>query len=244
MINTLNETHLHKTLKTLYQIQSEGKTEVLVGNFIADIVAKNNDIIEIQTGSLGKLLKKIEFFISEKKAVKVVYPLVALKYIETKMTNGKVSTRKSPIKKNIYSVFRELTGLVPILLNKNFTIEIIECEITEERIKTNEFLQSKNNRRRFRKDWQKTGKRLEQIGSQKIILHGKASYKKLLPKNLPQAFSSKDFFELLQGENKSVKRNDSNIMLWLYTKLEILKIVGKQKNAYIYSIKTKCNENA
>lgn len=154
----------------------------------------------------------------------------------------KLQGEKSPLKKNIYSVFKEITALIPILLEKNFTLEIIEAEITEERVKTEEPVQSKNKRRRFKKNWQKTGKRLEQTG--KIFtLHGKSSYKKLIPKNLPDTFTSKDFFELLKKNAPLVKRNDANLMLWVLSKIEIISTVGKKGNAKIYSTQTKCYEN-
>src|SRR5574344_900022 len=122
MINTLNETSLHKTLKTLYSVQNEGsRTEEKVGQYICDIVTKEGDVIEIQTGSLGHLLAKTMYLISEKKKVTVVYPLPVTKYIET----GK-ARRKSPAKKDIYSMFRELTALCPVLLNRYFTLEVLE----------------------------------------------------------------------------------------------------------------------
>ena len=238
MINTLNETSLHKSLKAIYRIQCNGKSEVKIGAYIADILCPDGGIIEIQTGTLGKLLKKTEFFLSEKRKIKIVYPLATAKYIETKdAATGKITRRKSPLKKNIYSVFKEITALIPILLEKNFTLEIIEA-----RVKTEEPVQSKNKRRRFKKNWQKTGKRLEQTG--KIFtLHGKSSYKKLIPKNLPDTFTSKDFFELLKKNAPLVKRNDANLMLWVLSKIGIINTVGKKGNAKIYSTQTKCYEN-
>lgn len=243
MINTLNETNLHKSLKAIYRIQCDGKSEAKVGAYIADILCPDDGIIEIQTGTLGKLLKKTEFFLSEKRKIKIVYPLATVKYIETKdAATGKITRRKSPQKKNIYSVFKEITSLVPVLLEKNFTLEIIETEITEERAKTEEPVQSKNKRRRFKKDWQKTGKRLEQTG--KIFtLHGISSYKKLLPKNLPDTFTSKEFFWLLKKNVPLVKRSDANLMLWVLSKIEIINTVGKKGNAKIYSTRTTCCEN-
>ena len=70
MINTLNETSLHKSLKAIYRIQCNGKSEVKIGAYIADILCPDGGIIEIQTGTLGKLLKKTEFFLSEKRKIK------------------------------------------------------------------------------------------------------------------------------------------------------------------------------
>lgn len=243
MINTLNETSLHKSLKAFYRIQCNGKTEEKVGAYIVDILCPDGGIIEIQTGTLGKLKSKAEFFLLQNRKIKIVYPLAALKYIETRDTAGKITRRKSPLKKSIYSAFREITALVPVLLDKNFTLEIIEAVITEERIKTEEPIQSKNRRRRFKKDWQKTGKRLDQLGKV-FILHGKSSYKKLIPENLPETFTSKDFFESLKQNSSTVKRSDANFTLWILSKIGIINEAGKRGNAKIYSMQTNCCENA
>jgi hypothetical protein len=54
-IETYNESHLHRTLKTLYAERSGGKTEQEIDGKVCDIVAASGEIIEIQTGSLGKL---------------------------------------------------------------------------------------------------------------------------------------------------------------------------------------------
>ncbi len=60
IINTLNETHLHRTLKSIYALGIPGsKMEAPVGDYIADILAPDGSITEIQTGSLSHLSKKL-----------------------------------------------------------------------------------------------------------------------------------------------------------------------------------------
>lgn len=236
MINTLNETHLHKALKALYCAQSGGTEEAACGPYIADIAAPGGEIIEIQTGTLGRLLKKTEFFIGQGRKVKVVYPVAAVKYIETfSKATGKTSRRKSPAKKGVRSVFRELSSLAPVLLSAQFTLEILEVEVTEERTAGTEPVQSRNRRRRFKKAWIKTGKRLEQIGNT-VVLHGRKSYEALLPKDLPQQFTSKEFFTLLKAEDSRIKPADSSIMIWLYARLGILAVSGKKGRFRLYSV--------
>ena len=52
MINILNESSLHKTLKSYYSLQNEGShTEAPQGPYIADIRTKDGSIIEIQTAN-------------------------------------------------------------------------------------------------------------------------------------------------------------------------------------------------
>ncbi|MBP5357785.1 MAG: hypothetical protein J6Y69_01195 [Treponema sp.] len=239
MINTLNETHLHKTLKTLYSIENEGsRIEEKAGKYIADVLTKDGDVIEIQTGSLAHLLAKCMFYISEKRKVTVVYPLVTSKTIRTFDLSGEtIQSRKSPKKQGIFSIFRELTALCPVLLNKNFTLEVLEVNVTEERLKTTVPVQSKNSRRRFPKQWQKKDKRLDEILT-KHIFHGKKSYMDLLPKNLPEPFLFKDFYEGLSKDAK-LKKDEARLMLWVYSHMGLIEHLGKQGRFNIYTRKNK-----
>ena len=62
MINTYNETSLHRELKEIYAQKYQGRTEIEIENYICDIVCndKNSMIIEIQTSNLSKVTDKIE----------------------------------------------------------------------------------------------------------------------------------------------------------------------------------------
>lgn len=238
MINTYNESSLHKTLKSFYALQNEGaKTEVQIDSYIVDIQTEDGNIIEIQTGNLGKLKEKCLYFIKNQKNIKIVYPLVISKNIETKNSiTQKINRRKSPVHKNIYSIFRELTSLYEILLNKYFYLEILDVEITESRESFEEAVQSKNGRRRFKKNWLKTGKRLESLGSQ-ILLHGKSSYKKFIPFEKNYIFTCRELFETLKKQNKYLKIQDVKIMLWVFEKMKLIEFSGKQGNSKLYVLK-------
>ena len=162
--STLNESKLHNSLKILYQEIYEGQTEVEQDGHIYDIVSKNGNVIEIQTKNLAKLLPKILDTIEKGHNVKLVHPIPLSRTIETCDADGKIiSRRKSPKKGSIYDIFRELTGIYPLMTNPHFSLEIVEIEMTEERIRTDQPVQSKNGRRRFRRNWNKSGKRLEEI---------------------------------------------------------------------------------
>mgnify|MGYP002627664504 CR=1 FL=1 len=208
MINTLNETHLHKTLKRIYANKTEGSVmEQPAEGYIADIIRPDGEIIEIQTGSLSSLLPKITKYLAAKRNVTVVYPLAAKKYIETKKDGCLISRRKSPVSKNIYSIFKELTGLTSVLLDPKFTLIVHESTITEEREQTELCVQSKNNRRRFRKNWLKTGKRLEDTGTEHIF-NCTRSYLNLIPKDLPQMFCVKDLLLCAKKNIPGIKENE------------------------------------
>ena len=86
MINTYNETDLHKFFKEKYATENQGFTEVKVKNYICDIFTEDSSIIEIQTGSLYKLVPKVQDLSPDYK-IKIVFPFPFEKYIETYSEN-------------------------------------------------------------------------------------------------------------------------------------------------------------
>ncbi len=214
--STLNESKLHNSLKILYQELYEGQTEVEQDGHIYDIVTKNGNIIEIQTKNLAKLLPKILDTIEKGHNVKLVHPVPLTTRIELQDEDGKIiSKRKSPKKGSIYSIFRELTGIYPLLTNQHFSLEVVEIEMTEERLRTSEPVQSKNGRRRFRRNWNKTGKRLDTIINTRRFSKPE-DYIKLLPP-LPQTFCAKDLRnEISKQKDLPVRTaNEAHLILWV-----------------------------
>ncbi len=215
MINTLNETDLHRAIKTLYLVQEEGsKPEAAVRQYIADILRPDGSIVEVQTGSLAHLKPKLTAYMEEKRRVKVVYPLVKEKYIETLKADGKITRKKSPKKQNLYSAFGELTALAPLLANRLLTIDILEVTVTEERKITDEPVQTTNQRRRWKKNWLKTGKRLDSICTSRSFC-GKKDWLTLLPKGIRQ-FTVDECLALLREKEPRLTRNEVSLMLWVF----------------------------
>ena len=161
MINTLNESSLHRSLKSLYALEKGCMTEVNIAGKIYDVVDGSGNITEIQTRNLSSLLVKTLGALKDGRRVKIVYPVVKVKYIEVYDEKGVLlSKRKSPLRASIYSVFRELTGLYPVLLKKRFSLDVVEIAMSEIRTQTETPVQSPNGRRRFLKNWNKTDKKL------------------------------------------------------------------------------------
>lgn len=236
MINTLNESSLHKKLKQIYAAENNGLTEQTAGNYIADILCPDKHIIEIQTGNLSSLREKIAFFLKEGYKITVVYPAAKEKYIVTEdRTTGKTSRRKSPLKKGFCSVFREITSLTDFLFKRNFYLEVLECSITEKRIRLEKNVQSRNERRRFLKPWLKEGKELNQILT-RTVLHGKSSYKKLLSPALPPQFTVSEFHAELKKRLTDVRKPESSLILWVLAKTGLIEKCGKKGNAWIYRV--------
>ncbi|MBP5464804.1 MAG: hypothetical protein J6Y13_06510 [Treponema sp.] len=237
-INTLNESELHRILKSLYRENNEGsKLEVEYGPYIVDIQTAEGNVIEIQTQSLSHLAEKVHYFIGKKKKITVVFPLITNKKIEIKLLDGTIKLTRSPIHKNIYTSFRELTKLTPYLLSPYFFLDTVEVTVIEERQQTKEKVQSRNGRRRFRQNWLKTGKRVAEIGSI-TRYHGRRSWKALLPKGIPEAFYRADFYKLLKESGIQLSADDASLMLWVYAGMGLIERTAEGRK-YRYRIKSR-----
>lgn len=229
MINTFNESFLHSEIKFRYAKLFDGKTEVKIDNYICDVLAKNGSIIEIQTGSFSSINAKL-MSLTQNHKVKLVYPMQSVKYIENYDKDGNfIERRKSPKKMNIYSAFDELMSIYPLLLNENFSLDILFCETCEKRIITDEKLFSKNRPSRFPKNYIKEGKALENIMGQTTLQY-KADYLDLFPKDLPEVFCTGDLF-------KTCGKGNAYKFMWVMKKLELVEFVKKEKNKNYFRIK-------
>lgn len=194
MINTYNESDLHLTLKKMYALEFNGKTEVrLEGTeWICDIIDENGNAIEIQTSNLSALTEKAEFILKSGKKLKIVHPVLAEKYIEMLDSAGNTLYRKKSQKKaTIYDSLRGMTKICPLFLNENCTLEVLFVRATEFRRRTAEEVQTANKSRRHLKNWIPAGKKLEEILDKKRFS------------------TKKDFTDLLCGAENAGNAEDS-----------------------------------
>lgn len=219
------------------KIQLVSKSTGKKHEYICDIVTKDKKVIEIQTANLHSLTSKIMDFTAGKIHVKVVYPVTIKKYIQTfDESTGKITIRKSPAKKNIYNgFFKEATAFTPLLCNRYFSLEVLEIVCIEDRIKTEEPVQSKNGRRRFQKNWVKTGKRLKELGKSHVF-NGKKSWLNLLPKGINKEFTVNEIYKKITESGIKTTRNECSLLVWILFHGKIIQRVGKEGNSYKYSI--------
>ncbi|WP_062328252.1 hypothetical protein [Treponema endosymbiont of Eucomonympha sp.] len=228
MIETYNESSLHRTLKALYAERTAGETEREVRGKICDVVTADEGIIEIQTAGIAQLAGKLAALVPHY-AVRVVYPLAAETRIETQDECGAVvSARKSPKKRCVYDVFRELTGICPWLLHRNFSLEVLPVSVKEIRVRTAEPVQLPNKSRRFRRPWYKSDKALLECRTP-LVLAGKADYLALLPERLGREFSAADLRAEGLGKNAS-------LMLWVLRKSGVIAETRAEGRTKWYSV--------
>ncbi len=242
MINTLNESQLHKALKTFYAVQFSAQEEVQVERWYCDLVCPDGGIVEIQTKNVGALKEKVLGLLKLGRRVTVVHPIIKEKIIETYSEGGLlVSRRKSPKKESLYSELREFTGLKEVLLEKKFALVCPEISVAEKRVQTPEARQAKNGRRRFKKAWQKTDKALLTIGAT-YKLSGKKDWLGLLPKEIlaaakDQPFSAATIREIYLKEKNRAAAQSANLILWLLRETGLIVRVPHPGRGYFYLVK-------
>ncbi|MFX1453941.1 MAG: hypothetical protein ACFFDB_01065 [Promethearchaeota archaeon] len=220
-IGTLHESSLHAALKMWYK-EAEDKCEVRVESFIIDIV-RDDLLIEIQTKNFSVIKRKLEKLVN-KYNILLVHPIVRDKWIINVdlLSNMTISRRLSPRHDSYEAIFKELVRIPELILNPNFSIELPLVQIEEYR---------KNDGKgsRKRKGWSIYDQTLVNVLEKKTF-STPIDFLMLKPANLNTPFTNA---ELANSLNKPLRL--AQMMSYCLRKMGILKVVGKQGNAYLYN---------
>ncbi len=220
-IGTLSERRLHSVLKFYYE-SDVSLHEIKIGRFFADIVT-GNEIIEIQTGDLGRLGRKLDVFLKDH-TVTVVHPMAkncVISRIDPE-TGERISRRKSPYHADIYSAIPQLYRIRPYLSNPNLALRLVFLSVEEFR--------TPNCGKWGR---HKGSVRLERFPEEihyEIDLSVPEDYRIFLPKDLPEQFTSNDLKKLTKCPNAS-------LLLTILTSVGTVERIGKIRNSYVYRVK-------
>lgn len=128
-----NERGLHRALKRRFCPDEDGH-EVKIGKYVADAL-RGNEIIEIQTGSLSPLAKKLEFYLNETEhEVLVVHPVARdrrLIWIDEETGEAKPSSRLSPKHGSVADGIADLLYVGELIGRERLSFCIILMEIDE-----------------------------------------------------------------------------------------------------------------
>lgn len=221
-IGTLGEKTLHSVLKR-YMEPYEDSHEVKIGSYIADIVGENG-IIEIQTCGLDKLRNKLAVFL-DVAAVTVVYPITSTKWLTwiDPETGETTSKRKSPKRGTAFEAFYELYKIKMLLNNPNLKLHIMLIDMEEYR--------NLNGWSHNRKRGSSRYERIPIAIVDEVIIECKKDYLKLIPIDLPDRFTSKDY-QKAAGLSLSGAQIALNVLSYVGT----VRQVGKQGRLNLYEI--------
>lgn len=223
-IGVRQEKILHRTIK-YYLEPNEEFHEIKIGKMYADI--KKDDLIyEIQTGNFNVLRHKLDTFLPKFK-VCIVYPIAYNKTIQLIDESGEITTRKSPKKGSSFSLFIELYKIKTYLTDPNLVFKVLLIDMEEYRTKTTKkHYHSKG----FQKEVQIPINLVKEydINSIEDIYILFDDYPKL-----KENFTSKEFARIIK-----VSPNKANTILNVLNHLNVVERIDKNKNAYVYKIKT------
>ncbi|MEX1254892.1 MAG: hypothetical protein WEE64_11180 [Dehalococcoidia bacterium] len=220
-IGTLNEGHLHSSLKERY-IEPGDRVEVKVGGYVVDIL-RGDLIIEVQTANFSAIATKMRCLVSTQ-PVRLVYPipldLWIVKLPEKK--GGVASRRKSPRRRKVVDVFEELVSFPELITHQNFQLDVV---LTQE-----EELRVFDGRKRWRRrGWATIERRLLEI-SEIVSLRSGADYMAFIPHDLPEEFLTSDIAQAL-GRPRDIAQK----VAYCLRTCGLIEQVGRRGSAIVYS---------
>jgi hypothetical protein len=187
-IGTLNEGHLHASLRARY-LEPGDRIEAGVDGYIVDIL-RGDLIIEIQTANFSGIARKMRDLVSRHR-VRLVYPIPRDVWVvkSPQDKDADVTRRKSPKHLDVIDVFDELVSFPELIAHENFQLDVV---LTRE-----ERLQTFDGRKAWRRHgWVTIERRLVAV-DRTVPLHNRADYMSLIPLGLPNEFITSDLASAL-----------------------------------------------
>ncbi|MCL2243249.1 MAG: hypothetical protein FWC03_02130 [Treponema sp.] len=225
-IGVKNESSLHRALKYHYTGPG-GKTEVSVGEYVADGVCKNGEYIEVQTGSFAPLKKKVKEYTVFGK-VRIIHPVAVTKKIEVYDSDGSfLYRRKSPVQGSLWDIFDALMYAPELPLIRNVEIEVAMIDIIEKRVKDGKGA------------WRRRGisiKDKELSAWHECFLFKKSSdYLCFVPFKKKEEFTAS-----MLAERAGINKDTARKALYVLTKMKIVKRIYRKGPAWVYIKKAAC----
>ena len=221
-IGLRNESSLHRTLKFQYAGPG-GKTEAVVGDYVADGINEAGEYIEVQTGSFAPLYKKVKE-LSNSAKVRIIHPIAVSKIIEVYERDGSfLYRRKSPLKGSYWDIFDALLHSPLLPLCKGLVIELVMADITEKRVKD-----GKGSRRR------KGASILDRelaAWREKILFKKPKDYLRFIPYKRDEEFTVPAL-----AKQEGIKQWKARRALYVLSAMKLVKRIGKKGNAWVYRL--------
>jgi hypothetical protein len=217
----MTEYSLHSEIKEWYK-GSGDNLEVKVEDFIIDVL-RGKLLIEIQTQNFSAIKKKLAKLLLNNK-VRLVYPVAKLKWIVHTSASGQfVRRRKSPKKGKVIDVFHELVHIPRIVVNKNFSLEVLLIE--EEEVRCSDGSGS----------WRRKGvsvkdRKLLNVFD-RIIFRDSHDFLQFLPKDLHETFTNKVIAAKLGIPIRLAQK-----ITYCLRNMAAIAVVGKKRNELLFQV--------
>ena len=229
-IGELNEQPLHAALKAWYagpddqacQRQVEVSVDCGQRSYVIDIV-QDDLLIEIQTGNFSSIKRKLHDLV-KCHPVRLIYPIAVEKWLLKLPKQGwdKPRRRKSPKRGRVEAVFAELVSFPQLIMDDNFSLEVVLIQEEE--------VQRYAGEKRWHKNgWLTVERRLLDVVAQRLF-ETPSDMSALLPTDLPQQFITLDLAKAL-----TISRRLAQKMAYCLREMGEIVRVGKRGRSYLYS---------
>ena len=223
-IGLLAEKTMHAVIKE-YMEEDHRFHEVRVGPFYADI-CRGDEIVEIQTRSLGRLRKKLDAFLPSYH-VTVIYPIPAAKHLfwMDPQSGEILSGRRVSKKGSFYDAGRELWAISSYLGHPNLTVRLLLIDMEEYRLQNG-----------YGKDKKRGSERYDRIPvalSDELVLDCPEDFEALFPMGLGEEFTVREFRKAVKGGPRTAPA-----LLSVLVRMGIAEKTGACGRAFLYRRKS------
>ncbi|MDR0657313.1 MAG: hypothetical protein LBG22_13460 [Treponema sp.] len=220
-IGTERESSLHRALKYRYAGET-GQTEYELENYVCDVYTGGGEALEIQTGSFGPLDGKLHS-LCRLSPVRIIHPVVIHKYIELYDTEGNlIRGRKSNRSGSIWDLFKNLLYAPELPLLPSLAIELALIDVKEKRVDDG------------KGSWRRRGASIRDrellAWHESIELKHVSDYRRFVPFAPKTEFTVRDL-----AKQARIQAPLAGKTLYVLNKIGIVKRVGKQGRALLYS---------
>jgi hypothetical protein len=183
-LSVYREGSLHAALKALYAHPGD-RVEENVDGYVVDVV-RDDELVEIQTGSFASAARKLRRLVSDHRIL-LVHPIAAERWLMRVDADGVVTgRRRSPKRGMPLDLFHELVAFPELVADPNFRIELVLVREEEVRgpVPTGA-------RYRYPREWWRLDRRLLEV-MQTIRIDNPADLLGLLPAGMPEPFTTAD----------------------------------------------------
>lgn len=195
-----------------------------ISRFVADILTPTGEIIEIQTGDLYPLARKIAFYMNETDLkVTLVHPLAAQKWVSwlNPETGELVERNRSTKRETVLSGVAQLKSIAAFLGDPRLTVVFPMLELEEFRLLDGWVKNPKRRSHRYElipKDLLET-----------VALCEKEDFHTFLPDDLPDRFTAKIF-----GKHTRLRGYDLYDAISVFETLGFIRRLGKEGRSYVF----------
>lgn len=223
-IGHLRERSLHAALKALAARPGD-RAEVRLTSgaghgLVIDRVWADGTLIEVQTGSFTALRRKLVRLLDEH-PVRVIYPVIGVKWIVRRAADGTIARRKAPIRATAAHVFRELVHLRELAAHPHLTLDVLTVAVEQ-------FWEADGAGSWRRKGWSIIDTHLLAVLDQ-AVFDRPADYAAFLPAALPSPFTTAEL-AALGGYDRAL----AGKMAYVLRTIGVIAPVGKRGRGILY----------